>query len=68
MCKVVEQWVVRDELCVLYLDVEIPHYKSYRFYLIGGKIYKPVSMSHAIGKCIAINGKGNFIGKEVEFV
>lgn len=66
MFKVISQWVARDELLVLYLDEEIPRYKPYSFYRIDGKIYKPVPMSHTGGKCIAINGNGNFIGKKVE--
>ena len=68
MSKVVGQWVVRENLLILYLDEEIPRYESYHSYRIDGIIYKPVSMSHTNGKCIAIKAEGSFIGKEVEFV
>lgn len=63
-----EQWGVQDDLIVLYLDEVIPRYKHYHSYRIDGIIYKPVPMSHGNGKCIAIRGEGNFVGKEVEFI
>ena len=69
MSKVTEQWSpLNDGRWVLYLDVPLPKYKPYRSYRIDGKIYKPIPMSHTGGKCIAIKGEGNFVGKEVEFV
>ena len=68
MCKNVRQWNLRDDLFVLYLDKPLPKYEPYRNYRINGVIYKPISMSHTGGECIAIQGKGNFVGKEVEFI
>ena len=70
--KVTGQWRPNgNKLCVLYLDnakLLTSASDDYRFYRIDGMIYKPIPMSHANGKCIAINGEGNFVGKEVEFV
>ena len=70
--KVTEQWRPRQsDLCILYLDnpkiVTTPD-DDYRNFLIEGVIYKPIPMSHGNGKVIAINGEGNFVGKEVEFI
>lgn len=69
---IVEQWRPNnDELCILYLNeaktVTSPT-DDYRNYRIDGKIYKPIPMSHTGGKCIAVRGEGNFVGKEVEFI
>lgn len=70
--KVVSQWrPLQNELCVLYLDkakTVTSTQDDYRYYQIDGMIYSPVSMSHTNGKCIAIKGTGDFVGKEVEFV
>lgn len=41
---------------------------DYRFYRIGGVVYKPVPMSHPNSDFIAIKDEGTFIGKEVEFI
>lgn len=68
MIKIVRQWTVHDELVILYLEEEIPRYEPYRAYRIDGAIYNPVPMSHANGKCIAIQGAGDFVGKTVEFI
>lgn len=69
---VIEQWrPQQNDICILYLDkakVVTSADDDYRKYRIGGIIYKPVSMSHGNGKCIAIKGTGNFVGKEVEFI
>jgi len=46
----------------------LPRNKLYRNFLIDGKIYKPIPMSHAGNKCIAVQGEGDFVGKEVELV
>ena len=76
MCKVIKQWrPVKNELCILYLDEETPS-KSYWNYRIDDKIYKPIPMSFyrnnssakMCENCIAIEGEGIFVGKEVEFV
>lgn len=69
---IVEQWRPNnDELCVLYLNeakaVTSP-INDYRNYRIDGTIYKPIPMSHSEGKCIAIRGNGDFVGKTVEFI
>lgn len=70
--KVIDQWRPRQtSLCVLYLDnpkVVTTSDEDYHNFRIDGTIYKPVPMSHGNGKCIAIEGEGNFIGKEVEFI
>ena len=72
--RVVEQWRPNGgEICILYLDNEkIISSKDddYRNYSIDGVIYKPVPMSHIkkTVKAVAIQGKGNFVGKEVEFI
>ena len=70
--KITEQWRPNeDELCVLWLDnakLITSAEDDYRFYRIDGVIYKPVPMSHANGKCIAIKSTGDFVGKEVEFI
>lgn len=68
MCKVVDEWrPLKNELHVLYLDEKTP-LKPYWNYRIDGKIYKPIPMSNTNGTCIALEGEGDFIGKEVEFV
>jgi len=41
---------------------------DYRYCRIGGKVYKPVPMSHGNGKCVAVKAEGNLAGKEVEFI
>ena len=72
--KVTEQWRPNNnELCVLYLDnakLITSASDDYRFYRIGGIVYKPVPMSHLKDKVkvIAIKGEGDFVGKEVEFI
>lgn len=69
---VIEQWrPQQNDLCVLYLDkakVVDSANDDYRNFRIGGITYEPVPMSHTNGKCIAIKGEGNFVGKHVEFV
>ena len=68
--KIVDQWNLREDLYILYLDKpKTPTLdEDYRNFLIDGKIYKPIPMSHTGGKCIGVQGAGNFVGKEVEFV
>lgn len=70
--KVTEQWRPNgDDLCILCLDstkLMTSANDDYRFYRIGGVIYKPVQMLHTNGKCIAIKSTGDFVGKEVEFI
>lgn len=68
MSKITEQWALRSDIVILYLDEEPPRYVPYRNYRIDGVIYKPIPMSHTGGKCIAIKGAGNFVGKKVEFI
>ena len=68
VAKVIGEWrPVKSELCVLYLEGEIPN-KRYFQYKIDGKIYNYVPISAAGSKCIAIKGEGSFVGKEVEFI
>ncbi len=69
MSKIIKEWSPqKNDKYVLYLDKELPHNKLYHNYRIGGVIYKPIPMSHTNGKCIAVQGAGNFVGKEVELV
>ena len=66
MSKVIKEWSPQnDDRYILYLDEELPS-KPYRNYRIGGVIYKPIPMSHANGKCIAVQGEGSFVGKVIE--
>ncbi len=69
MSRILKEWSPqKNDKYILYLDKELPHNKPYRNYRIGGVIYKPIPMSHTNGKCIAVQGEGNFVGKEVELV
>ena len=66
MSKVIKEWSPQNnDKYILYLDEELPN-KSYRFYHIGGIKYEPIPMSHTNGKCIAVQGEGSFVGKDVE--
>lgn len=68
MCKVIKEWQpLKNELYILYLDEKTP-LKPYWNYRIEGKTYKPIPMTNTGGMCIALEGEGNFVGKEVEFV
>lgn len=51
---------------VLILDVESSHIR-YNKLVIDGKEYKPVIV-YDLPKSVAIEAKGNFVGKEIEFI
>lgn len=51
---------------VLILDVETSHIR-YRKLMIDGKEYEPVIV-YDLPQSIAIEAKGNFVGKEIKFI
>ena len=65
MSKILSQWQV-GEYTALELDSDIPM-KSYRKYRIDGREYTPIPV-YDFPKHIAIEEKGYFVGKTVEFV
>lgn len=69
MSKIINEWSPQEnDKIILYLDEKLPSNKPYSNYRIDGVIYKPILMSHTNGKCIALQGTGGFVGKEVELV
>lgn len=71
--KVIDEWkpLVNKDFYILTLDEIIALSEAnYTSYQIDGVIYKPISISNSIKgiKCIALEGKGGFVGKEVEFI
>lgn len=64
MHKVLSEWVV-GAYTVLELDQDLP-VKAYEKYRIDGKDYKPIPV-YDFPKHIAVESKGEFLGKYVEF-
>nr|DAL16524.1 MAG TPA_asm: hypothetical protein [Caudoviricetes sp.] len=72
MHKVVLEWHVTPQICLLMLDRKIPlgNFKGYR---IRGKIYLPIhfhlnSDIDTQSKTIAIESNEHFMGESVEFI
>ena len=67
MCKVVSQWNILGDTYLLTLDSPPPD-EDFRAFRIGGKIYSPL-YTHNVGhNDIGVEGNGDFVGKQVEFV
>lgn len=71
MHTIIDEWTpLKDGRYILTLDKQIPS-RAFKKYRIDGKDYVPVHV-HMPGpyllKVIALEGEGNFVGKEVEFV
>ena len=65
MLNILSQWQV-GKYTVLELDGE-PPMSSYNEYKVDGVTYKPVPIYDMPG-CIAIEAKGNFEGKTIDFI
>ena len=67
MYRVIDAWnVIGNGRYILTLNEDTP-LEPYNNYRIGGEIYKPLPLTGS-RRWIAVKGKGNFVGKEVEFV
>lgn len=64
MSKIVDEFEI-SEYTVLRLD-KMPESEYYKF-RIEGREFEPVPI-YDMPKCIAIEAKGNFVGKTVEFI
>ena len=72
MHKVVLEWHVTPQICLLMLDRKIPLRKFERF-KIGEKIYSPINFHlnsdiDTQSKTIAVESEEHFTGKSVEFL
>ncbi len=65
MCKIIKQWKIGKYLA-LELEQSLPK-TEYTKYRIAGQEYNPIPV-YDLSNHIAIEGIGNFEGKEVEFI
>lgn len=72
MHKVVLEWHVTPQICLLMLDKKIP-LRKFKQYKIGEKIYTPIKFHlnsdiDTQSKTIAIESEEHLMGKPVEFL
>lgn len=61
----IEKQLDAGKYTALFLNSPVPH-MNFKKLIIDGKEYEPV-IAYDLPKCIAVNAKGDFEGKEINF-